>query len=272
MRTPYKRNKLRTALAIMKRLENWPEGWALRLRSKRGTHSLLRFKNGPSVVCRGGTRDWDVLHELFFAGGYAAALRYLKAEQATAGVVLDLGGNIGAFSLLASEHTAPNVVIHAFEPGPENARLFRINTLLNPQFAGRIQLHEEAVGGIDGEALWHFDADNPGASSLYGQGGKSVKVKLASLASVVARFPQPILLVKIDIEGSEYELLEQAPAALWQKIPAIALEVHDDPRGKSNPDAYLQRMRNLGYRVEQEAVISYFLRLESTLAPAAPLD
>ena len=256
----YNHNKVKTALSIFKNIENWPEGLALRLNRSQKVDRLLRFKNGLAMLCRGGTRDWDVLHELFFEDGYARAFHYLKDLGDREGVVLDLGGNIGSFSLLAALNTAPAVEIHAYEPGPENARVFQINTLVNPHLRSPIFLHQVAVGGKDGEASWFFDADNPGGSSLYAKSGTATTVKLASFSGVVAALKKPVLLAKIDIEGSEFDLLENTPAATWSGIPAIALELHDDPAGRTSQKAFLEKFAALGYTIEKEAVISYFLR------------
>jgi len=101
----YKHNKLKTAFEICSKIENWWSAWDLRLRKTQNRQELLRFKNGLNVVCRGGTRDWDVVHELFFMGGYAQAFEHLK-NSGEKPVVLDLGGNIGLFSLLAA-HANP---------------------------------------------------------------------------------------------------------------------------------------------------------------------
>src|SRR5689334_4456840 len=74
----YRSNKLRTALEMRQRIENWPAAWALRIDRQRTGLSLLRFRDGTNVICRGGTRDWDVVHELMFAGSYAKAFALLR--------------------------------------------------------------------------------------------------------------------------------------------------------------------------------------------------
>src|ERR1017187_10155072 len=112
----YRRNKLRTVMEIVRRIENWPTAIALRLFRKRPGLRLLAFRQGINIVCRRDTRDWDVIHELFFAGSYGRAFQYL-AEQSDTPRVLDLGGNIGLFSLLAASFHKKAKVI-AFEPGP----------------------------------------------------------------------------------------------------------------------------------------------------------
>ena len=159
----YKHNKLLTALDIVRQVENWPTAWGMRINRRREGLRLLRLRNGMNVVCRGGTRDWDVIHELFFAQSYGCAFKYLSTvSQPT--IILDLGGNIGLFSLLAAQSN-PWATVHVFEPGPPNLRFLEMNRLANPQLGQRIHVHRGAVGGATQSAKWFFDEANPGGSS-----------------------------------------------------------------------------------------------------------
>src|SRR5262245_27452078 len=121
----YGSNKLKTAVDMVRRIDNWSTAMDLRLRKRRPGLNLLRFRDGLNIVCRGGTRDWDVIHELLFAGGYGRAVEYLKSLR-NEPRLLDLGGNIGLFSLLVVTAN-PTAEIHAYEPGPPNYRLFEMN-------------------------------------------------------------------------------------------------------------------------------------------------
>src|SRR3954469_20383149 len=122
---PYGANKFRTVCQIIKRIENWPAALDLRVRKRKPGLKLLCFRNGLNIVCRRGTRDWDVIFELMFAGVYGRAFTYLRTLRDNP-IVVDLGGNIGMFSLLAAFHQ-PRAVIYAYEPGPPNYRLFEMN-------------------------------------------------------------------------------------------------------------------------------------------------
>lgn len=253
----YKRNKIRTAWQIIQRIENWPTAFGMRLRQNRPGLRLLNFRNGLNIACRGGTRDWDVVHELFFAGSYGHALAFLEKIPGEP-LVLDLGGNIGLFSLMAAQ-THPAARIHAYEPGPPNYRMFEMNCLANPGLANRVHLCKEAVGGQSRVAEWFFDDQNPGGSGLFSRNGTKYPVRIQAFAEVVSSLPGKITLAKIDIEGAEYELLESAPPDSWQRIQAISLELHDHPEGKTSQAEFLKRMNGLGFKVEQETVISFFL-------------
>jgi FkbM family methyltransferase len=254
----YKRNKIRTACQIIREIENWPAAFGMRLRQKHEGLRLLNFRNGLNVACRGGTRDWDIVHELFFAGSYGRAMSFLKTQTGEPSV-LDLGGNIGLFSLLAAQ-THPTARIYAYEPGPPNYQLLEMNCLANPRLAKRVQLRKEAVAGQTRMAEWLFDEHNPGGSSLFGKEGVKYQVQIRAFADVLKSLPGDVALAKIDIEGAEYEVLEFTPPELWSRVHAISLELHEDPQSRISQADFLKRMVGFGFKLEQESVCSLFLQ------------
>ncbi len=253
----YRRNKLKTAWDIFRRIENWPTAFEMKLRRHQRGLALLNFRNGLSVVCRGRTLDWRVVHELLFAGSYARALDFLKNLPGKP-VVLDLGGNIGLFSLLAAS-THPAAEIFAYEPGPPNYRLFEMNCLANAALAERIHLCKEAVAGQTRRTEWIFDSNNPGGSGLFATNGQKFGVQIRAFAEVVNSLPATIDLAKIDIEGAEFELMAATPPEVWRRIGAVSLELHDDPENKMSREEFMKRMASYGFKIEEEKVCSYFL-------------
>ena len=254
----YRSNKIGTAIEIVQKIRNWPEALGLRIFKGADRLSLLAFRDGFNIVVRGGTRDWDVVHELFFAKGYQKEMQWLAARPDPAPKILDLGGNIGSFTLLAYRNK-PGARITAFEPGPPNIALFQMNMLANRLPEDRIELRKMAVAGTTGTATWFFDSANPGGSSLYEKKGEPVDVQIVALAQVIEEAGEDIALLKIDIEGSEYDLLAHTPASVWERVHAIALELHDDPAGKKTQQSFMEEMKAFGYQIEQESVVSYFL-------------
>ena len=253
----YKRNKLKTAWDITQRIENWPTAFDLRIRREHVGLRLLRFRNGLNIVCRGGTRDWDVVHELMFAGSYGRAMHYLKSVNGSP-LVLDLGGNIGLFSLLAA-FTKHEANVYAYEPGPPNYRLFEINRLANASLSERIHLQREAVAGRTRTTDWFFDEHNPGGSGLFSTSGGKFSVQIRAFSEVLTALPDEVALAKIDIEGAEFELLAETPRESWQRVRAISLELHDDPEGKISQEQFLNQLGSHGFKIEKESVCSYFL-------------
>lgn len=195
------------------------------------------------------------MHELLFAGGYGRAFSYVS--QLKDCVVLDLGANIGLFSLITARLN-PNVKIYAYEPGPENADLMQINLLSNPGLKDRVNVVRKAVSGFAGKAQWSFDSDNPGASGLFHDGSRKLDVELVSLGQALEGAGMRKAFVKMDIEGSEYDVIRDTPESVWKQVCGFAFELHDDPNNMAARADFLARVEALGFRLEKEDVISYF--------------
>lgn len=235
-----------TAVArVIRKVENWPEVVSLKLALGRRDLTFVSFRDGVQIACRRRSCDWDVIREIFIEDGYGSSFEYLSRVAGPA-TVLDLGANIGCFSLRAAA-TNPLLEVCAYEPGPPNAHLFRMNCLANPELASRVRLHEEAAGGDTRRAEWSYNADNPGGSSLFGGHALRTEVQIRAFGDIVRSIPEPIALVKIDIEGAEYELIEETPEEAWAGIPAVTVEMHPDPRGRTDGEGLRRCLEALGY-------------------------
>lgn len=251
--------KLRTFLRARQRIENWPTAVGLRLcRGQKGIRALA-FRNGINTVCRPGTQDWEVIAEILLLDGYARAFDYLKGLSGTAHV-LDLGANLGAFSLAAAA-VNPGVQVTAFEPAPPTANLFRINHLANPALQDRIKLEQCGVGGSERTARFFYDARNPQSASLYNEQSTAFEVKIRSFREVVESVPAPVALAKLDVEGAEFEIVRDTPPEVWQRVAAIAIELHEGMGGAVTSAQVLETFASYGYAVERETfgTASYFL-------------
>jgi FkbM family methyltransferase len=254
-RKGYTRNKVRTAFEFMRRIRNWPAAWAIKIWPRKGALRFLNFRDGLNLMIREGTGDEAVMHELLFAGGYRRALSYVS--QLSDCAVLDLGANIGLFSLLAARLN-PKAQVYAYEPGPENIDLMQINLLVNPGLKQRIHILRKGVSGLERKAQWSFDADNPGASGLFHHGSRSVEVELVSLGQALQGIGMRNAFVKMDIEGSEYDVIRDTPESVWKQVCGLAFELHDHPENMVSRGDFLARIEALGFRLEKEEIISYF--------------
>lgn len=228
----------------------------MKLRPSPGSLRLLEFRDGLTLIIRIGRRgDEAVMHEMLFAGGYGRALSYLSTLPE--GVVLDLGANFGLFSLLASRAN-PKLRIYAYEPGPENLAMLQMNLLANPRLKERITLIPKGVSGTSGRASWHFVPGNPGASGFFADGPHTVEVELVSFQHAIEACGSTSAFVKMDIEGSEFDIVRETSRSAWQRVSALAFEVHDDPRKLTSRNEFFTRLQDEGFHIDEEDVISYF--------------
>jgi FkbM family methyltransferase len=161
-------------------------------------------------------------------------------------VVIDGGANVGGFSRGMVDRFG--CLCYAVEPVPE---LFaRI-----PEDP-RVRRFPLALGGGDGEVVLHLSG-NPEANSAdpaiaagFGSRGTLV-ASLASLESFLARAGlDGADLLKLDIEGSEIALLENAREETLRRIGQITVEFHDFLDGSRDGAAIAvlkKRLRRAGF-------------------------
>ena len=131
-----------------------------------------------------------------------------KIQFANADIVIDIGGHIGLFSIFLALRF-PDIVIHSFEPFPENSDLFRRNLALNS--VNNVQLHPMAVSG-DGRFLEMVtNPRNSGGATCNSQTLSHCRTNMIPSTTLDNVFNslgiQCCKLLKIDCEGSEYEVL-----------------------------------------------------------------
>lgn len=173
--------------------------------------------------------------QIFWRGAYspgplAAFDRLLNPDS----VVLDIGANIGEFTLFAAKR-ARGGAVHAFEPVKETFARLTANVRAN--HFDNVVLNRLALGSVSGVATvvggdlnWDDGTVNRGVPSVTpGATGIGEKVSIATLdgylaAAGVAR----VDVVKIDIEGGELEAFRGAPKMLQNMRPDLLVEVNEE--------------------------------------------
>ncbi len=140
-------------------------------------------------------------------------------------MILDLGANIGLASIYFNA-LWPKVPILAFEPSYDNFVLLQKNTA---QFVPMIKLENAAVSNRFGIGDLHHGLTNRGEASLYKgpeQADTSELVAVVRATEVFWDLPEHSL-VKIDTEGSERPILENA-GDLILRADVVMFEYHSE--------------------------------------------
>ncbi len=181
--------------------------------------------------------------EVFALGEYD--LRELRWN--TAAYVLDLGANAGAFSVWASTRT--NCSVMALEPNPDAYRMLERNVA---NLNSRVFTLEAAVTGLEGERTL-FDAGQTATASLKKANAPSrqFKVRGVTLQSAIAisGFPR-VDVLKMDIEGSEQEVLMASSDTTLELIRAAVIECHDFLG--TDTDLVVRRLTQAGMNVVRD--------------------
>ncbi len=178
----------------------------------------LRTPLGPVRPTLASRHDLLTVNEVFCRHDYGAG--------DGARVVVDIGANVGLAALFFLTRSQESRV-YGFEPDPANAT--RARAMLAP-YGGRFVLTEKAVTATPATTLRFVPAGRYGHAAGAGEAGVEVAaVGVVEALSEVLDREQRVDLVKIDTEGSEFDLVDALGAAgLRAKVGAV---VHEDNCG-----------------------------------------
>jgi len=159
----------------------------------------------------------------FWLGSYELPKqRRLVTAISVGNVVYDIGANVGFYTLLASECVGPSGHVHAFEPLPENIEFLERHVRLNQR--SNISIHPVAVS-VSAGRLRFARSHNRYSSHIDQQG--ELEVNSISLDEFIYVSGNPVPnLMKVDIEGAEFDLLCGARRLLESSPPLIFLATH----------------------------------------------
>jgi FkbM family methyltransferase len=201
------------------------------------------------LVCeiRPGASDRYAFYEAIVRSDYLRQGQVMRLGD----TVIDVGANIGCFSLLAARHVGPTGRVIAAEPAEAAYRQLCRNLGLNAM--SNVTPIRAAVGARDGKAMFHVH-DLSEFSSLHdtvdghGTGARTVEVEVVSLETLFKNAGVTFCdYLKIDCEGEEYAILGSLSPALASRIGQITLEVHRI--ADHEPAEIDERMRALGFEL-----------------------
>jgi FkbM family methyltransferase len=200
--------------------------------------------------------DWLTLCEIFVQQEYAALVApvHEACQRAERAVVLDLGANCGFFTAYLCDQlhrigTPLQVRFVMVEAAPRlAAELSR--TMPERHNGYEFEVRQGLAGLRDGAATFEVDYKDNG-SHVRGQGGLSsttvgaVECRYLDLETLVAD-EDTIACIKIDIEGSEFDLIREYPSLLC-RAHTLAIEFHAH---SGDAGLALERLRSLGFQNE----------------------
>lgn len=188
--------------------------------------------------------DESVAAEIFKLREYKMAELTIAASTLP---ILDVGAHAGFFSLYARALN-PTVPIIALEPEPRNVQALTENIKNNQ--AHNITVVKGALAKERGERELIRSADSHNHTLKTSDAEKgSIMVQAYSLKNLSSKyFPQGIGLIKMDIEGGEYEVFANLDTEDFASIKAVVMEYHDLPNKKHQ--IIEQSLREHGFGVQ----------------------
>ena len=202
---------------------------------------ILTPRNDYRFNCRDARNDPSDDHDLDYKVVKETWIENVYQIEAgdffDSGVFIDIGANIGAVSLYVDSMNhnrakdLPTIKTYAVEPEPTNLSFLKQNIADNPT-TKNLTVIEAAV--------WH----KPGTVQISDRGGNSsifehhnaggyTEVKSISIHEILKLHEiKEVDVMKIDIEGAEYDLLLETPASVLARIKFITLEFDSNNDGR----------------------------------------
>jgi FkbM family methyltransferase len=230
------------------------------LRTREATREYRLRETGLTAVIRHPMTDIAVLRDIFCLREYdppepiAKRLRSLSEPR-----VLDLGGHVGLFALFI-RGLLPGAEVVSFEPDPRNLVALRRCVDAN-DLDGSWTVVPSAAGAADGETdfISDFSLSQVASAGAHQPWDRWIPAERIPehLAPVTTTVPVvdvfPYLagsdLVKIDIEGGEWDLLAD-PRFAETSARALVMEAHFEGRPEDDPPRALrERLAGAGFSV-----------------------
>jgi FkbM family methyltransferase len=159
----------------------------------------------------------------------------LKADD----VVIDVGANMGEFSLKVSRLVGNGGRVISFEPDPVNYQRLKTNFSFNPQLAARVKVHNVGLGEFPGTVnLSVVNESNRGMNRVVKDAVNFNSISINTLDNVL--LPEQLTKVdwiKIDVEGFEMNVLKGAEHTIQQFKPSLFIELDDKNLQEQNSSA-----------------------------------
>ena len=194
----------------------------------------------------------DTYNEYFDSSYDEKSFKYVLNElkQKPGSIIYDMGANIGYFSVLCSAVSGSRASLYAFEPIPANMDILCRHILMNKVknvFPVNLAVSDQ-FGMID------FSAENSSVSYTYKQSSEvygnrvvNIKVGIISLDILIANFGfLPPDILKVDVEGAEYDVLKGGTVTIKKYRPRILLSTHE-PHCKGVEKCCLDFLNEMNY-------------------------
>ncbi len=242
-------------------IRNWPVYLAQKFRRSGGKGrvdlGLTTRGKGIAFVVPGAARG--VFKEIFLDDLYG--MRALLGCLPRNAVIVDAGANVGLFSVAAAEF-ADHPEIIAVEPLPANVEVLRKNLAAIARDTVAVHCHAAALSGREqASVMLHFSSDaTPSvvASTLPGFSRTNVMSLAVPAVTLCALLDEhridQVHLLKMDCEGAEFEILNEAPHEVLERIHRIVMEVHESGAAGHSLQQIEGLLRGQGFRLRSRRV------------------
>ena len=238
-------------IRLIKHLSNWWLHFAIKIGLT--NKDPLIFKTRSDIIIEVPQRIMHEFKEIFMEGSY---MRGLELTLPDCPIIIDVGANAGFFTFFAAS-LFPGAQIYSYEPIENNFEQLKRNKALNP--TARVWCFQKAVYGYSGEVALNYDFRDSftTSASVYDNSNNqmgTVQVPCVTLQEIFDKHQlNRCHLLKMDCEGSEYEILYNCPSTYLHQVDQMAIEVHRGKDVSQNITALADYLKSLDFKTRQYA-------------------
>lgn len=214
--------KLKNLYYLISIVKNWPSALKSFL-FPINRNKILHLRSKHSIFIREDSTDIHEVIAVLSGRDYPISL---LNELPNNPLVLDIGAHIGTFTLLIKT-IYPNSRIIAFEPNADNFMLLKKNIKHNN--LSHVKCFQTALANRTGVSSF-TDMENFNENRIDING--ELLVKTITLSNIQKFINDPIDLLKLDCEGSEYDIISSK--FNYSRIRYIVMEYHNQGVGKND--------------------------------------
>lgn len=234
-----------------------------------GDDVVVTTKGNISLVCNPGDRRIIPIEILNFGDFESSETQLLLSFVKEDSVVVDIGANIGWYSILLGR-AAPRGRVIAFEPIPSTLAFLRKNLALNK--TPNVDIREHGLSDEDKDLVFFFHPHLSGATSaanlLDNKDAIEVRAHVHRMDNILASEPR-IDLLKCDVEGAEIFVIRGGLQTISRTKPVLFIEMLRKWSAKFgyHPNEIIDLLGTIGYgcfSIEDGGNLAPFRRMEES--------
>jgi len=217
------------------------------------------------------TRDIGLSSHLLIDGYWEmwvteAMLGFVRAPM----VVVDVGANLGYYTLLLADLVGPAGRVHAFEPNPLIGQRLGRSVAVNG-FAGRTTLHAAPLSGRAGDRVRLIVPDGEPKNAYIVAEGETAAAGVPLLTTTIDESvgDGPVDFIKIDAEGAELAIWHGMRRLLDRRRPLTIFLEFTSAR-YADPAGFLAEIRGQGFAMAAIDPLAGVVPVDATTVLAGP--
>lgn len=187
-------------------------------------------------------------------------LEVIKHLVGSGDIVIDIGANIGLYTLFLSKYVGDRGHVYSIEPIPQTFEILSNN--VKNLMPNNVTVYNFGISDKSGTAIMEIPKYNSNIENFYQatlvdsskhkNSLRKITVNLISLDKLKSERKEKIAFIKIDAEGHEFEVLNGAKKIINLYKPALLVEL------SGNPDDDRSIAFNIFNQLKKEGYSSYW--------------